>query len=67
MAVKKYRSIEEMPDTGSVRPDSLRFAEIFAEVLEFNSLLSPSRAPSGVHKFSSVEELNLHRERWTKS
>ncbi|MEO0461215.1 MAG: hypothetical protein AAF219_10255 [Myxococcota bacterium] len=36
------------------------------KVLEFSAKLSPRRPPRGVHRFSSIEELNRHRERWRK-
>ncbi|MEM6274570.1 MAG: hypothetical protein AAF735_04950 [Myxococcota bacterium] len=66
MSVRKFRSVEAMPDTGSVQPGSPRLATLLAEVLEFSAKLSPRRPPRGVHRFSSIEELNRHRERWTK-
>ena len=61
MPVRKFRSVEEMGDTGSLDPRSPHLARIIRDLWDFNSrLASPARA-RGVRKFRTVEELRRFR------
>ncbi len=64
MPVQRFRSVESMPDTGSLPPGSPQIPTVLAQVLEFNAKLSPLRPPRGVHRFKTTEELNQHRASW---
>lgn len=61
MAVRKYRSVAEMPDARPRKPldpDNLRIACALSE-LAF--ALCPWQLESGVRKFRSLEAANRHR------
>ena len=69
MPVKKYRSIEEMGDTGSIDPDDPNLGRVMGEVWDFNSRLARSARspqPRGVRKYRSIEELNRARALLTR-
>jgi len=66
MPVQRFRSVESMPDTGSLPPGSPRIPTVLAQVLEFNHKLSPLHPPNGVYRFKTIEELNQHRSRWKR-
>jgi hypothetical protein len=64
MALRRYRSIEEMPGPpplGACDPANLRAA---IEVSAVCYALNPWRFPPGVHKHASVAEAASERERW---
>ena len=61
MSVRKYRSVDEMPDTRPRKPldpDNIRIA---CELSELAYALRPWRFRPGVTKFRSLEEANRHR------
>lgn len=67
MAVKKYRSVADLGDTGSVDPRSSELGRIIADVWAFSARLAPLRPVRGVRKLRSIEELNRHRITWDRS
>ncbi len=67
MPVRKYRSVSEMPDTGSVDRDSPELARIIAEVWRFSSRVAPATPIRGVRKLKDVQALNHHRRAWPVS
>lgn len=67
MGVKKYRSVADMGDTSSVDPRSPDLGRLIADVWAFNDHLASLQPVRGVHKFSSIDELNRHRERWGRA
>lgn len=40
MAVRKYRSVEEMPDTGAMNPGDPRIAQVMKELWDISSRLA---------------------------
>jgi hypothetical protein len=66
MAVRKYRSVTDMPGVRPRRrldPENLRIA---CELTELAFALHPWRFEPGVRKFRSVEEAGEHRWQWEK-
>ena len=61
MPVRKFRSVEEMDDTGSLDPRSPSLARIIRDLWDFNSRLASSTRVRGVRKFRTVEELRRFR------
>ena len=65
MAVRKFRSIEEMsaaPELPSRRSAWERLCELLARAQR----LHPRRFPPGVHKNRSIEQANARRASWTE-
>lgn len=61
MAVRKYRSVDEMPDVRPgtpLDPDNIRVA---CELSELAYALRPWRIKPGVTKFRTSEAANRHR------
>jgi len=66
MPVRKFRSIEEMPDAAPTAP--LR-AENLRAVLDLSELargLHPWRLPPGVRKFRSIAQAHAWRDEWER-
>jgi len=66
MPVRKYRSVEEMPDAPVLKPldpDNLRIA---CELSELAYALHPWKLEPGVYKFRSIEEMSRAREEQEK-
>ena len=66
MPVRKFRSIEEMPDAAPAPPLS---AENLSTVLDLSELargLHPWYLPPGVRKFRSVAEAHAWRDEWER-
>lgn len=61
MTVRKYRSVEEMPDVRPLTPLDPENLRIAFELSELAYGLRPWRREPGVRKFRTVEELNAHR------
>lgn len=66
MPVKKYRSVEDMPDTRPLRPLDPENLRIACELSELTYALHPWNFEPGVRKFRSVEEASRHRQLWEK-
>ena len=66
MAVRKYRSVAEMPGARALQPldpDNLRVA---CDLMELTYWLHPWRFTPGVRKFRSMEDANIHRRLWER-
>lgn len=67
MAVKKYRSVEDMEDLFWATPGTLQHRQAVRLVIEHISFLaSTSDLPRGVFKFRSVEEAEASRQTWER-
>jgi hypothetical protein len=67
MPVKKYRSVEEMPQAGirpAGDPSNLRIA---CELSMTASRLARRRFPPGVHRYGSIALASAQRESWEKT
>ena len=66
MPVRKFRSVEEMPD----EPWHERGPELFAairNVWTFAARTVQPRFPRGVYRHRSIEEMNAQDERWAQA
>lgn len=64
MPVRKFRSVEEMPEAGWMDPDDPGLIDAIRECWALAAKLSPIRFPPGVYKRRSIEELNAATEAW---
>ena len=67
MPVRKYRSVEEMPQAAlrpPLDPANLRLA---CDLSEMASRLAPRRFPPGVHRYRSIAMANAQRAVWERS
>lgn len=67
MSVRKYRSVEDMPQAGlrtPLDPANLRLA---CELSSTAMRLAPKRFPPGVHRYRSVTAAGAQREAWERS
>lgn len=64
MPVTKFRSHEEARQAQWSEGGSEENLRRLAAVLELWSHLKPKRFPSGVFRYTSIEEANLEEERW---
>ncbi len=67
MPIRKYRSVDEMPEAPARRafdPENLALAWSLSE---FCYRLRPWRFVPGVHKHRSLEEANRRREEWQRT
>ena len=67
MPVRKYRSVEEMPQA-ALRPRlDPRNLELACELSATAARLAPRHFPRGVHRYRSVAAAAEARERWEAS
>ncbi len=66
MPVRKYRSIEEMPDAAAAPPMRVENLRGALDLSELARGLRPWRLPSGVRKFRSVAEAHAWRDEWER-
>lgn len=64
MPVARYRSVEEMPEPPPAASALDGLAAACAASVMSRAFGHTSRAPRGVRRFRSVEEADLHRQRW---
>ena len=67
MPVRKYRSVEGMPEAAfreARHPSNLRIA---CELSTTASRFAPRRFPSGVHRYRSITQANEQRQSWERS
>ena len=64
MAVRKYRSVEEMPDTGSINPRDPRLGQVIEALWDVSTRFALRAPTRGIRKYRSIEELNLDRQKW---
>ena len=66
MPVRKYRSVEEMPDARPLRPLDPQNLRIACELTELTFALHPWKFEPGVRKYRSGEEAARHRLQWER-
>jgi hypothetical protein len=64
MPVRKYRSIEEMPEPPWKRPGDPDLYRALARLWETARRLQPRQFPCGVYKHRSMEDMNRQRDEW---
>lgn len=67
MPVRKYRSVEEMPQAAFRQPLDPANLRLACEVSVTASRLAPRRFPSGVHRYHSIAAASEQRESWEQS
>ncbi len=67
MAVRKYRSVEAMPEAAFRAPLDPRNLELACELSEIALRLAPRRFPPGVHRYRSIAAACQQREDWERS
>lgn len=67
MAVRKYRSVAEMPDTSWRQPGEPQLYRTIAQVWAFGRRSSPRLFPPGVHRHRSIEDLDRTVEAWSSA
>jgi hypothetical protein len=66
MAVRKFRSVEEMPGPPPLPPMDPDNLKLLIGITDVAYGLHPWRFPPGVRKFRSMEEANLLRRAWER-
>ena len=66
MPVKKYRSIEDMPDETWRAPGDPGLYRALAELWATSRRLRPRRFPPGVFRHRSMEGMNQQRDQWDR-
>lgn len=64
MPVRKFRSIEEMPDPPRYEPGDPRLFLAMRSVWALSRGLCPRVYPPGVYRFRSIEDMNRQRDEW---
>lgn len=64
MPVRRFRSIEEMPDAPSYAPRSLELAKAIGRVWEFARRTCPQHFPPGVYRHRSYDEAEALAATW---
>lgn len=67
MAVRKFRSVEEMPGVQPRRPLDPENLKMACELSELAYAMHPWLFEPGVRKFRSVEDADLARREWSKA
>ena len=67
MPVRKYRSVEEMPQAALRPPLDPRNLALACELSAVAVRLAPRRFPPGVHRYRSVAAAGEQRELWERS
>lgn len=67
MPVRKYRSVEEMPQAGLHPPLDPHNLKLACELSAVAVRLAPRRFPPGVHRYRSVAAAGEQRELWERS
>ena len=66
MPVRKYRTVEAMPQAGLRRPLDPANLRLACDLSETAVRLAPRRFPVGVHRYRSVAEAAEQREAWER-
>ena len=64
MPVRKFRSAEAIPPPPPRPPLDPENLKLACDLSAFAVGLRPRRFPPGLHRYRSIEEAELHRERW---
>lgn len=67
MPVRKFRSIEEMPDAAAAPPLRVENLRAALDLSELARGLRPWRLPAGVRKFRSVAKAHAWRDEWERN
>ncbi|MBI4262812.1 MAG: hypothetical protein HY657_00405 [Acidobacteria bacterium] len=67
MPVRKYRSVEDMPQAVIRTPLDPRNLELACELSATALRLAPRRFPAGLHRYRSVADACAQREMWERS
>jgi hypothetical protein len=67
MPVRKYRSVEEMPEAIVGRPLDPQNLRRACELSAAATRLAPRRFPPGVHRYRSLDQAWEQRELWERS
>lgn len=67
MPVRKYRSVEDMPEPALGTPLDPRNLKLACELSAVAARLAPRRFPPGVHRYRSVAAAYEQREVWERS
>jgi hypothetical protein len=67
MPVRKYRSVEDMPQAALRDPLDPRNLQMACELSAVAVRLAPRRFPAGVHRYRSVAAASEQRELWERS
>lgn len=67
MPVRKYRSVDRMPQAAFREPRDPSNLRIACELSMTASRLAPRRFPSGVHRYRSIALASAQRELWERS
>jgi hypothetical protein len=65
MPVRKFRSIEDMPDPPWRTPGDPALYKALATLWNTSQRMRPRTFPTGVYKHRSMEEMNRQRDEWT--
>lgn len=66
MPVRKYRSVEEMPDDTWRKPGDPMLYRAIRQVWDFGRRTSRRRYPPGVYRFRSVEDMDAAQCEWER-
>ena len=64
MAVRKFRSVEEMEGAAWLEPGDPRLTRAIRLCWELAARLTPVHFPAGVYKHRSIDEMNAQTDRW---
>lgn len=64
MSVRKFRSIEDMPDDSWKTPGDPVLYRALERIWDLSRRMRPRRFPAGVYKHRSMDELNRQRDQW---
>jgi hypothetical protein len=67
MPVRKYRSIENVPEAAVGVPRDPRNLQRACDLSVAAARLAPRRFPSGVHRYRSLDHAWEQRENWERS
>jgi hypothetical protein len=67
MPIRKFRSVEEMPDAPAAPPLRAENLKAAFDLSELARRLRPWRLPPGVRKFRSVAEAHAWRDEWERT
>ena len=67
MPVQRFRDFEDARRALWIQSGDPRLVARIRSLWEFSARLVPRQIPRGVRKFSTIEEANQERDRWTES
>ncbi len=67
MPVRKYHSIDEMPDETWREPGDSMLYRAIRQVWDFGRRTSRRRYPPGVYRFRSIREMDAAQSEWERA